>query len=158
MIHRPRLLLLDEPTAGVDPKARREFWEEIHRYAEAGLTFLIATHYMDEAERCHRIATLLDGRLLGHGTVAEVIAGSGLATWSVSGPRLAELGRRLRALQGVQQAVAFGDALHVSGEDADALERAIAPLRTGEHAWRRVESGLEDVFIHLVDRGREMQG
>ena len=158
MIHRPRLLLLDEPTAGVDPKARREFWEEIHHYAAEGLTFLIATHYMDEAERCHRLATLLDGRLLGHGTVPEVIAGSGLETWAVTGPRLRELGSRLRALPGVQHAVAFGAALHVSGDDAEALERAIAPFHSGEHDWRRVAPGLEDVFIHLVDRERGGKG
>jgi ABC-2 type transport system ATP-binding protein len=155
MIHQPRLLLLDEPTAGVDPKARREFWEEIHRFAAGGLTFLIATHYMDEAERCHRLAYILDGRLLAQGTTAEVVASSGLATWAVAGQRLHELGDRLRSIPGVRQAVAFGATLHVSGDDETALERAIAPFRTAEYDWRRVESGLEDVFIHLVDRGRE---
>jgi ABC-2 type transport system ATP-binding protein len=155
MIHEPRLLLLDEPTAGVDPKARREFWEEIHQLAGRGLTFLITTHYMDEAERCHRLAYILDGRLLAHGTAAEVIAQSGLATWAVSGPGLLELAGRLRARPGVRQAVAFGATLHVSGDDEAALERAIAPFRTPEHDWRRIDSGLEDVFIHLVDRGRE---
>jgi ABC-2 type transport system ATP-binding protein len=155
MIHRPKLLLLDEPTAGVDPRARREFWEQIHALAGQGLTFLIATHYMDEAERCHRLAYLLDGRLLAHGTPAEVIARSELTTWAVSGPRLRELAASLRGRPGVQQAVAFGETLHVSGDDGAALERTIAPMRTPEYRWRRVDSGLEDVFIHLVDRGRE---
>src|SRR6188768_4260398 len=88
LIHEPRLLLLDEPTAGVDPKARRDFWEQIHNLAAEGLTFLITTHYMDEAERCHRLAYLAYGKLLAHGTVPEVIAGAGLTTWSVAGPNL----------------------------------------------------------------------
>ena len=154
MIHEPRLLLLDEPTAGVDPKARREFWEEIHELAGRGMTFLIATHYMDEAERCHRLAYILDGRLMAHGTAAEVVARSHLLTWSVKGPRLLDLAARLRARAGVKQAVAFGSSLHVSGDDPAALEAAILPFRTGEYAWQRIESGLEDVFIHLVDEGR----
>src|ERR1700749_806142 len=116
LIHQPKLLLLDEPTAGVDPKARRDFWEHIHRLASDGLTFLITTHYMDEAERCHRLAYISYGNLLTHGTVAEVIKHVGLTTWSVSGPNLLELAAKLRSTAGVQQAVAFGTELHVSGE------------------------------------------
>jgi ABC-2 type transport system ATP-binding protein len=155
MIHQPKLLLLDEPTAGVDPKARREFWEQIHDLAAQGLTFLITTHYMDEAERCHRLAYIAAGRLLTHGTVAEVVEHSRLTTWGVNGPDLPELARRLREAPGVQQAVAFGTMLHVSGDDAAALERAIAPFRTAPYAWRRIKTGLEDVFIHLMDRAPE---
>src|SRR6202011_3639744 len=124
LIHQPKLLLLDEPTAGVDPKARRDFWEEIHQLAGQGLTFLIATHYMDEAERCHRLAYILEGKLLAHGTAAEVVAQVHLTTWSVSGPELLKLAAELRS-RGVQQAVVFGTTLHVSGDDAAALERAI---------------------------------
>jgi ABC-2 type transport system ATP-binding protein len=151
LIHQPKLLLLDEPTAGVDPKARRDFWEEIHQLAGQGLTFLIATHYMDEAERCHRLAYILEGKLLAHGTAAEVVAQVHLTTWSVHGPRLLQLAAQLRGRPGVQQAVAFGEALHVSGDDAAALERAIAPFRGPEYQWRQISSGLEDVFIHLID-------
>jgi ABC-2 type transport system ATP-binding protein len=155
MIHQPRLLLLDEPTAGVDPKARREFWEEIHRLAGEGLTFLIATHYMDEAERCHRLAFILRGHLLVHGTVTEVIEKSHLATWSVSGPGLLELAQRLRDSPAVEQAVLFGTMLHVSGPDAEALERAIAPFRTKLYEWQRIDSGLEDVFIHFMSSSKD---
>ncbi len=155
MIHRPRLLLLDEPTAGVDPKARRDFWEEIHLLAGQGLTFLIATHYMDEAERCHRLAFILNGRLLTHGSSAEVIRQSRLTTWSVRGPELARLSGQLRDRPGVEQAVAFGETLHVSGDDETTLEKTIAPFQTGDYEWRRIEPGLEDVFIHLMGRTKD---
>jgi ABC-2 type transport system ATP-binding protein len=154
MIHQPKLLLLDEPTAGVDPKARRDFWEEIHELAGRGLTFLIATHYMDEAERCTRLAYILNGTLLAQGTAAAIIADARLTTWSVHGPGLRELAERLRRLPAVQQAVAFGTSLHVSGDNAEALERAIGPFRTPDYEWRKMQSGLEDVFIHLMDHAR----
>lgn len=155
LIHKPKLLLLDEPTAGVDPKARREFWEEIHQLAGQGLTFLIATHYMDEAERCHRLAYIVYGKLLTQGTVDEVIVESRLTTWSVEGEDLLGLAERLRGKPGVEQAVAFGGKLHVSGADAAALEEAIAPFRTPAYEWQRIESGLEDVFIHLMAGQRD---
>jgi ABC-2 type transport system ATP-binding protein len=155
LIHNPQLLLLDEPTAGVDPKARRDFWEQIHELAGQGLTFLITTHYMDEAERCDRLAYLSYGNLLTHGTVSEVIAHGRLTTWSVTGPELNELARRLRGIEGVQQAVAFGSRLHVSGTDAAALEKAITPLRLEPYKWQQIGSGLEDVFIHLMGNSKD---
>ena len=150
LIHKPQLLLLDEPTAGVDPKARRDFWEEIHELAAEGLTFLITTHYMDEAERCHRLAYLSYGNLLVDGTVEEVIAHAKLTTWSVTGPDLHLLAKKLRGQPGVEQAVAFGTVLHVSGADAAALDATAARFRQG-YQWTRVSSGLEDVFIHLME-------
>jgi ABC-2 type transport system ATP-binding protein len=152
LIHQPKLLLLDEPTAGVDPKARREFWEQIHQLAAEGLTFLITTHYMDEAERCHRVAYIAYGRLLTHGTVPEVIAQARLTTWAVSGPNLHQLAEELRRHPSVRQAVAFGNRLHVSSDDAAALDTAIAPFRAPPYEWHRTNSGLEEVFIHLMDR------
>lgn len=155
LIHQPKLLLLDEPTAGVDPKARRDFWEQIHQLAARGLTFLITTHYMDEAERCHRLAYLSYGELLTHGTLKQVIDHANLTTWSVSGPDLIRLANELRQQPGVQQAVAFGTTLHVSSDDPTSLEKAIAPYRTAKHEWKLISSGLEDVFIHLMDQSKD---
>ncbi|MBX9788054.1 MAG: ABC transporter ATP-binding protein [Pirellulales bacterium] len=155
LIHEPRLLLLDEPTAGVDPKARREFWSEIHQLAGEGLTVLVTTHYMDEAERCHRLAYILNGRLLTHGTVAEVIAQARLATWQIRGPNLVALGQRLAGLPGVDQVAAFGNALHVSGDDPQLLEAALAPLLNEGLEMQRIDPGLEDVFIHLTQRAAQ---
>jgi ABC-2 type transport system ATP-binding protein len=152
LIHQPKLLLLDEPTAGVDPQARREFWEQIHQLAGQGLTFLISTHYMDEAERCHRLAYILSGILLAHGTVAEIIAGTNLTTWAAIGPNLLELAEVLRNKPGVEQAVAFGSLLHVSGTDAAALQETIAPFHTWQYEWRRITPGMEDVFVHLMKK------
>ncbi len=166
LIHEPQLLLLDEPTAGVDPKARRDFWEEIHQLAAGGLTFLITTHYMDEAARCHRLAYIAYGNLLASGSVAEVVRAGGLTTWEVSslrneasarpaGENLPVLAVKLRGLPGVEQVVAFGTTLHVSGRDAEKLCAAIAPFQTDAHRWTQIESGLEDVFIGLMETAKD---
>jgi len=155
LIHDPQLLLLDEPTAGVDPKARREFWDEIHQLAADGLTVLITTHYMDEAERCHRLAYLAYGKLLARGTLAEVLAAAKLTTWTVTGPGLRELAVTLRRRPGVEQVVAFGNTLHVSGRDAARLEATITAVRGPGHEWTRVRSGLEDVFISLMQEAKD---
>jgi ABC-2 type transport system ATP-binding protein len=151
LLHDPRLLLLDEPTAGVDPGARRDFWDHIHDLAHAGITVLVSTHYMDEAERCHALAYIAYGKLLAHGTAREVVARAGLATWAVEGDDLMDLAPGLRGLPGVEMVVPFGNALHVSGTDAAALEAALEPLRKRPGVRvRRVDAGLEDVFIHLM--------
>jgi ABC-2 type transport system ATP-binding protein len=151
VLHEPQLLLLDEPTAGVDPNARREFWDMIHALAAEGVTVLVSTHYMDEAERCHRIAYLAVGKLLLEGSVDEVVARSGLTTWSVSGPDLAALQERLKRLPGIDMAAAFGTVLHVTGTDAAAIDSSIAPLRDDtRYEWERIEPSLEDVFIHTL--------
>jgi len=155
MIHTPELLLLDEPTAGVDPKARRDFWEEIHRLAASGLTVLITTHYMDEAERCHSLAYIAYGNLLARGTVDAVIRNAGLTTWEVTGPNLWALAEQLRGLPGVEQVVAFGNTLHVSGREADRLQASLNPWLHGETRGRPVASGLEDVFISLMETARD---
>ncbi|MDD5139937.1 MAG: ABC transporter ATP-binding protein [Verrucomicrobiales bacterium] len=155
LIHEPQLLLLDEPTAGVDPKARRDFWEEIHKLAAAGLTFLITTHYMDEASRCHRLGYIAYGNLLAHGTVDEVVKTAGLTTWEVSGENLSALADKIRGLPGVEQVVAFGTTLHVSGRDAEKLRASVAPFMSGAHGWTIIESGLEDVFISLMETAKD---
>jgi ABC-2 type transport system ATP-binding protein len=155
LIHKPELLLLDEPTAGVDPKARRDFWEEIHRLAAEGLTVLVTTHYMDEAERCHRLAYIAYGKLLAKGTLGDVLASAQLTTWEVSGPQLGRLSPQLRALTGVEQVTAFGNKLHVSGRDAEEIERAITPFRKEPYAWQKIQPGLEDAFIGLMQAARD---
>lgn len=155
-LHNPKLLLLDEPTAGVDPKARRDFWLAIHQLAADGITVLVSTHYMDEAERCHRLAYLSFGQILTQGTPTEVAAGSGLTTWIVVGDALMHLAETLQALPGVAQVVPFGGALHVSGSEAQALETALAPYKArADLTWTRAEPSLEDVFIQLVSQAGE---
>jgi ABC-2 type transport system ATP-binding protein len=151
----PELLLLDEPTAGVDPKARREFWSEIHALAAEGLTVLVSTHYMDEAERCHEIAYIAYGELLVHGTVDEVIARAGLTTYTVSGDDLTKITHALEREPDIMVAP-FGNSLHVSARDKAALEKAIAPYRNDPHLkWVSSEPSLEDVFIDLMSRARD---
>lgn len=155
VLHGPELLLLDEPTAGVDPKARREFWDEIHELAADGMTVLVSTHYMDEAERCHRIAYLAYGKLLASGTVADVVRSSGLFTWYVTGAEdaVARLARTLKATKGVEMVAPFGTTLHVSGGDEAALARAVAPwMDDPSLRFEREAPGLEDAFIHLMAR------
>jgi ABC-2 type transport system ATP-binding protein len=152
LLHDPKLLLLDEPTAGVDPGARRDFWDHIHDLAHAGITVLVSTHYMDEAERCHELAYIADGKLLAHGTAREVVERAGLSTWSIEGGDLMDLARELRTLPAVEMVVPFGAALHVSGTDAKALAASLAPIARREGLRvREVEAGLEDVFIHLME-------
>jgi ABC-2 type transport system ATP-binding protein len=150
MLHEPRLLLLDEPTAGVDPQARREFWEEIHHLSQLGLTVLVSTHYMDEAERCDRVVFINLGRIVARGTVQEVIKQSGLITFVIEGPDVRQLMPLLEGRPGIEHVAFFGAALHVSGHDRASLQAALAPLRArpGIDIRESVPS-LEDVFIHL---------
>jgi ABC-2 type transport system ATP-binding protein len=155
LIHEPQLLLLDEPTAGVDPKARRDFWEEIHQLAAGGLTVLITTHYMDEAERCHRLAYIAYGNLLTRGSVEEVVKAAGLTTWEVTGPDLPELAEKIRGKPGVEQVVAFGTTLHVSGRDAPRLRESVGPWMTDTYRWQQIDSSLEDVFISLMETAKD---
>ncbi|PSM16902.1 ABC transporter ATP-binding protein [Nitratireductor sp. StC3] len=151
IMHQPKLLLLDEPTAGVDPKARREFWDEIHRLARDGLTVLVSTHYMDEAERCHRIAYISYGRMLTTGSVADVVANAGLVTYIVSGPGLAGIAAILENRDGVEQVAPFGATLHVVGSDRQKLEAALSDIAARDGvAVAPGETSLEDVFIQFM--------
>jgi ABC-2 type transport system ATP-binding protein len=149
-LHAPDLLLLDEPTAGVDPEARRAFWDEIHALAAEGMTVLVSTHYMDEAERCHEIAYIAGGQTLARGTADEVIERSGLVTFHATGPGADRLAAGLRGKAGVEMAAPFGTTLHVSGRDRAALEAAIRPYRKPPLQWSETPPTLEDVFIQLI--------
>ncbi|TGQ34936.1 MULTISPECIES: ABC transporter ATP-binding protein [unclassified Mesorhizobium] len=157
IMHQPRLLLLDEPTAGVDPKARREFWDEIHRLANGGLTVLVSTHYMDEAERCHRISYISYGKMLATGTVDEVVRNAGLTTFIVQGPRLDLVAAALDGRPGVDQVAPFGATLHVVGSDKQALQAALADVEK-QHKGVTVtpgETSLEDVFIQFMSGSKD---
>jgi ABC-2 type transport system ATP-binding protein len=159
MLHSPRLLLLDEPTAGVDPKARRDFWDELQGLAASGISVLVSTHYMDEASRCHKLAYIAYGKLLAQGTAAEVIAGQHLSTWAIHGEGLMKLQEKLRTQTGVEQTVIFGDALHVSGPDAAALERSVQAAIAGQNLRaEKIETSLEDVFIYMMSRSDDNFG
>jgi ABC-2 type transport system ATP-binding protein len=164
LLHAPRLLLLDEPTAGVDPKARREFWDEIHRLSAEGITTLVSTHYMDEAERCHELVYIAYGKVLARGTEREIIEQAGLTVWAVrtDHDRAEDVGALqsiidpLKAAPGVLGVAAFGNALHVAGQDGDALDRAIEPYRhRADLRWTRTGANLEDVFISLIGRATD---
>lgn len=152
----PELLLLDEPTAGVDPAARRDFWDQIHDLAHEGMTILVSTHYMDEAERCHDIVYLAYGVLLVKGTVEEVIKQAGLATWFVSGKNIGDLSHKLRELPGVDMVAPFGSSLHVSGRNEELLLKAIKPFQNDPSLhWEKSSATLEDVFIDLMGRSKD---
>lgn len=155
LLHEPQLLLLDEPTAGVDPKARREFWDRIQELSDQGITTLVSTHYMDEAQRCTRLAYIAYGDLLAEGTSSEIIKATGLITWEAWGPDLQKLAKQLRGLPGVEQVALFGETLHVSGEDPIELEKSIMSVKHPEHEWCQTSTSLEDVFIHLVGTNKD---
>ncbi len=156
LLHQPRLLLLDEPTAGVDPKARRDFWEEIHRLSAAGITVLVSTHYMDEAERCHRLAYIAYGTLMASGTAQEVVASQQLQTWEISGHDLQQLGQELRRLPGVDLVASFGATLHVSGRDGERLQASLQDRLQGSPLqMSAIPASLEDAFIYLMQGSQD---
>lgn len=156
LIHAPRLLLLDEPTAGVDPKARRDFWDQIHQLAAQGITVLVSTHYMDEAERCHDLVYIAYGKVLARGTGREIIAGAGLSVRAVEGEGAQALVAPLKAAPGVTSVAAFGNTVHVAGPDAAALDAALVPWRaTPGLRIEPAEANLEDVFIALLGRAQD---
>lgn len=156
IMHKPKLLLLDEPTAGVDPKARREFWDEIHRLARGGLTVLVSTHYMDEAERCHRISYISYGKMLATGTVDEVIRNAGLTTFVIEGPALNEVADQLEGQPGVEQIAPFGATLHIVGSNKALLEKTLAPFKKDKRLTVVLgETSLEDVFIKFMSGSKD---
>lgn len=158
-MHSPDLLLLDEPTSGVDPRARREFWDEIHRLAAEGMTVLVSTHYMDETDRCHSVIYMLEGKIVTEGSVPEVIKRAGLTTWIVTGGNLQGLLQKLKHAPAVSTVAPFGDSLHISGTDAVRLEGAIAPYRAdGQHGWTKAPPTMEDIFFHYTSQAGRGNG
>ncbi|HEY8102631.1 MAG TPA: ABC transporter ATP-binding protein [Burkholderiaceae bacterium] len=155
LLHEPKLLLLDEPTAGVDPKARRDFWDQLHALAAGGLTVLVSTHYMDEAERCHELAYISYGHLLAQGTAAELIAGTGLVTYEIKGPELVELAKILRTNPSIKTVASFGSTLHASAASQDALDSALASYATHGMTIKKIDTNLEDVFIALMQDAKD---
>jgi len=158
LLHKPELLLLDEPTAGVDPAARRDFWEELHRLSARGISMLVSTHYMDEAERCHKLAYIFNGRVLVQGTSPEVVRSQALSTWVVYGDNLAGISETLQSRPGVEQTVLFGTRLHVSGKDGVLLEQTLAQIIGPGLRFERTDTGLEDVFIYLMEHSSDTAG
>jgi len=155
LLHEPDVLLLDEPTSGIDPIARREFWDKIHALSEQGVTTLMSTHYMDEAERCTRLAYLAYGDLLITGTVDEVIASTGLKTWAISGEVTTGLLQQVKKLPGVTQAALFGRQIHVSGFEVKQIESGLRELKKhGAIDYGIIDSTLEDAFISLVEKSQ----
>lgn len=150
LIHDPELLLLDEPTAGVDPEARRSFWNIIHHLADDGITVLVTTHYMDEVERCHQITYLASGRILTRGTPREVARSSGLVSFAVDGSGIRSLSVALKGEAAVQSIGALGARTVVTGSDADAIEAALHGIGNDRLNWERIEPGFEDVFVELT--------
>jgi ABC-2 type transport system ATP-binding protein len=159
MLPNPKLLLLDEPTAGVDPGARRDFWEELFRLSAQGISILVTTHYMDEAERCHKLAYIAEGRLLTQGTPSEIISSQGLSTWAIYGENLADLSGKLQNQPGVEQTVLFGTMIHVSGKNGEMLESTLRTVTSGT-AFRmeKMATGLEDVFIYMMKQSSKNSG
>ena len=156
MLHEPELLLLDEPTAGVDPQARRDFWEQIHLLADQGVSVLVSTHYMDEAERCHKLAYISYGRLLIQGTVDEVIASQNLSTWVIHSGNLNEIAKNLRGRPGVNQTIIFGTSLHVIGAQREALASTLEELQSQmPFKFEQISTGLEDTFIYLMSGAQD---
>jgi ABC-2 type transport system ATP-binding protein len=159
LLHKPKLLLLDEPTAGVDPKARRDFWDEIRRLSAQGVTVLVSTHYMDEAVQCDFIAYIAYGKKLIDGPSADIPRLVGLVTWRVEGPDLGALAARLEPMTGIEQVARFGASLHVSGTNAEVLATiAEAEKRRGTHRWTLEVAGLEEAFIYLMAGAKDNFG
>jgi len=153
LIHDPRLLLLDEQTAGVDPKARREFWNEIRQLSRKGVTVLVSTHYMDEAVQCDSLTYIAHGKKLIDGSSGSIAKRVGLTTFRIEGDGLSELEDRIKPLPGVEQVARFGTGIHVSGIDSGVLRKTVEVIATAENrAWSEQPAGLEEAFIYLMSK------
>lgn len=151
-------LRIDEPTAGVDPQARRDFWDQIHRLSNEGMTVLVSTHYMDEAERCDHIVYLAHGNLITEGTVSDIIDQSGLISFRAEGTGVRSLEHYIAAQAGVEYAAYFATGLHICGHNRVLLEKAVTSVASEGYHWQEIRPSLEDVFIALMDQsGADMR-
>lgn len=155
LVHDPQLLLLDEPTAGVDPKTRREFWNYILNLTTRGVSSLVSTHYMDEAERCNRLAYIVYGHLMAEGTMRDIIAQQKMVTYATHGEKLTDLLAKLTNAEGVEQVVVWGNELRVCGTDTDVLMKTLA--KYPDYTWEETRTSLEEVFIHLVNEEKRQE-
>ncbi len=156
ILHQPEILLLDEPTAGVDPKARREFWDEINQLSNQGLTVLVSTHYMDEAERCHEIIYIAYGNIMARGTVAQVIAETKLKTFEISGADVPLLRQKFEHNSDIATMALFGENLHICGTNPTKLQKLIEAQKTlAQFQSKEIETSLEDAFIYYLNKAKE---
>lgn len=156
ILHEPLLLLLDEPTAGVDPISRRGFWELVNRLSSEGITILLSSHNMDEVERCHRLAYIAYGQLTMSGTVSEIIQQVGLKTYEVNGPNLPLLAKQLYAIPEIELVTIYCSGLHVCSTNLEAMNAATESFRKHpKYEWKLVCTRLEDVFIWLGSQIKE---
>lgn len=147
--HKPQLLLLDEPTAGVDPKARRDFWEDIHGLSIAGVTTLVSTHYTDEASRCNRLAYIFKGKILIQGARMEIIKSSGLSAWEIRSDNLDTLIENIKKLPGAEIVTTFQDSIHVCGKNEELLKNSVVNFKAASYSYEKILPTLEDIFISL---------
>ncbi len=156
LLHDPLLLLLDEPTANIDPKARREFWDLMHQLSMEGITILLSSHNLDEVDKCNKIAYMCYGRTLMSGTIEEILNSVNLTTWEIKGKNIAMLSHQLESTEGVDQVLRFHNTLHVSSKNQEELSKAIQPYIENEFFYGKIiDSTLEDVFVWLSTFGEQ---
>lgn len=161
LVHEPEVLFLDEPTTGVDPVSRKEFWDMLDRLRERGITILVSTPYMDEANRCDRIALIQNGRLMDVDTLEGIISKNNQQLWAVKGHNMYQLLLDLRAFPQTESCFAFGDTHHLSlinGEnDLKNLEQFLKRKGHDDADIHAIQANIEDTFIHLMSQTEEHQ-
>lgn len=156
LLHDPDLLLLDEPTSGVDPMARRMFWDTIHMLSERGITTFVSTHYMEEALYCTRLAYLANSKLVVTGTVQDVVDASGVHAWQIEGAVTMPLLQKIKSMPEIEQATLLEQQIRVCGVMSQNIDRVLKDLikKNSGLLYKKVTPTLEDAFISLVNQTR----